>query len=182
MNFLLEGEKSDRLLFRKVLASDFKAWLPFHQDKRSSQFWKGLPQDPLEACQQDLDRTFYRYSQGLGGTNALISKDTGELIGQCGLLVQTVYNLKELEIGYSILPQFQKRGYASEAAKKCKVFAEKNNLAESLISIIQVDNIPSQKVAVSIGMALEKTTIYANNTVHIYRVILNSSNVKNHSL
>jgi len=62
------------------------------------------------------------------------------------------------------------KGYATEAAKKCKEFAFENNLAESLISIIHVDNIPSQKVALNNGMFLDKTTIYRDNQVHIFRI------------
>ncbi|CAM4406534.1 GNAT family N-acetyltransferase [Zobellia roscoffensis] len=172
MDLLLEGEKTERLLFRKVLPSDFDTWLPFHKDKRSSEFWKGLPSDPKIACQQQFDRIFERYENGLGGMNALILKSTGDLIGLCGLLKQNVDNIEELEIGYSILPKYWKQGYASEAAKKCKMHARNNRLAPSLISIIHIDNIPSQRVAMNNGMHLEKTTTYHNNPVYIFRVLL----------
>ena len=94
---------------------------------------------------------------------------TNEFIGQCGLLVQTVDGIKELEIGYSILPQFWKQGYATEAAKKCSIFAKENDFVQSLISIIHIDNLPSQKVALKNGMHLDKTTVYDNNPVHIFR-------------
>jgi ribosomal-protein-alanine N-acetyltransferase len=106
----------------------------------------------------------------LGGMNALISKASGELIGICGLLVQTVDDIQELEIGYSVLPKFWLKGYAFEAAQKCKEHAFENNFSDSLISIIHVDNIPSQKVARKNGMHLDKTTAYKDNPVHIFRV------------
>ncbi|NNE78291.1 MAG: GNAT family N-acetyltransferase, partial [Pricia sp.] len=169
MDLLMAGEETERLKFRKLLPSDFDLWLPFHQDPRSTQYWAGLPKDPLTACQQLFDSIFYRYKNNLGGMNALISKQNGKLIGQCGLLIQKVDDNKELEIGYSILPQFWQKGYASEAAKKCKVFAQKNQLGKSVISIIQIDNLPSQKVALHIGMSLDKTTVFKDNQVHIFR-------------
>ncbi|CAM3547443.1 GNAT family N-acetyltransferase [Zobellia roscoffensis] len=172
MDLLLEGEKTERLLFRKVLPSDFDTWLPFHEDKRSSEFWKGLPSDPKIACRQQFNRIFERYENDLGTMNALILKSTGDLIGLCGLLKQNVDNIEELEIGYSILPKYWKQGYASEAAKKCKMHARNNRLAPSLISIIHIDNIPSQRVAMNNGMHLEKTTTYHNNPVYIFRVLL----------
>lgn len=90
MNLLLEGEETERLLFRKLSPSDFDTWLPFHQDPRSSQYWEGLPEDPIIACQEQFARVFERYEKDLGGMNALILKSTGSLIGVCGLLVQTV--------------------------------------------------------------------------------------------
>jgi len=48
VNLLLEGEKSERLSFRKITPSDFDSWLPFHQDPRSTQYWEGVKEAPLE--------------------------------------------------------------------------------------------------------------------------------------
>ena len=141
-----------------------------YHNPASTQFWEGLPKNPIVACQQQFDRTFERYDNDLGGMNALISKETHQLIGLCGLLVQSVDDAQELEIGYSVLPKYWRKGFAFEAAKKCKNFAKKNRLAKSLISIIHIDNIPSQKVALKNGMFLDKTTIYKANPVDIYRI------------
>ncbi|MBO0343536.1 GNAT family N-acetyltransferase [Flagellimonas profundi] len=168
--YLLENQVSNRLIFRKLEESDFEDWLPFYHNPKSTQYWQGLPTNPVEACRTQFDRVFERYDNDLGGMNALILKESRELVGICGLLVQTVDNVKELEIGYSVLPNFWLQGFAFEAAKKCKEFAFENNLADSLISIIHVDNLPSQKVALKNGMLLDKTTTYKNNPVHIFRV------------
>lgn len=169
MHLLLENQETERLLFRKLKASDFDTWLPFHQDPRSSQYWKGLPSDPKQACKEQFERVFERYDQNLGGMNVLIQKKNGAMIGLCGLLIQTVDKMQELEIGYSILPAYWQNGFASEAALKCKTHTFRNHLADSLISIIHIDNIPSQKVALKIGMLQDKTTVYNANPVHIFR-------------
>ncbi len=170
MDYLLTGEESERILYRKLDPTDFELWLPFFLDPASTGHWKGEPVSPEEACQKWFDKAFYRYKNKLGGMNALINKVTGEFIGQCGLLIQTVDNIQELEIGYSLLPEFRNKGFATEAAKTCKAYAFKNRLSDSLISIIHIDNIASQKVATNNGMTLEKTTTYNNNPVHIFRV------------
>ena len=109
---LLENESSKRLNFRKVTQEDFEDWLPFYHNPMSTQFWDGLPKDPLVACNQQFERIFERYKQGLGGMNALISKESSVLIGMCGLLVQEVDGIQELEIGYSILPSYWRNGFA----------------------------------------------------------------------
>ena len=88
--------------------------------------------------------------------NVLIDKKTNLIVGQCGLLVQTIENIERLEIGYSILPKFWNQGFASESAKKCKNYAFKNEFANSLISMIHVDNLSSEKVALKNGMTFEK--------------------------
>ena len=169
-SFLLEDETSNRLIYRKVKKSDFLDWLPFYHDPKSTKYWEGLPKDPEIACQEQFDRIFDRYEQNLGGMNALINKDTHKLVGICGLLVQTVDGITELEIGYSILSEYRLKGYAFEAAQKCKVYAFETKLASTLISIIHTANTPSQKVALKNGMYLDKTTTYKNNPVHIFRV------------
>lgn len=170
MKYLLAGEESNRLLFRALVASDYLAWLPFHEEPLSSQFWEGLPSDPETPCQQQFDSIFERYNYNMGGMNALICKETNRLVGLCGLLVQIVDGIKELEIGYSILPEHWGIGYATEAAKKCKEVAFYNMWASHLIAIIHVDNLPSKKVAVKTGMHLNRTTTYKNNPVDIYRI------------
>ncbi len=102
--------------------------------------------------------------------NALIGKSSGKLIGHCGLLVQTVDEAQELEIGYSLLPAFWNKGYAYEAASKCRTFAFENNFSDSLISIISLLNLNSQRVAVKNGMFIEKETVFHGNRVYIFRV------------
>lgn len=169
---LLTGQETERLLFRKLTPADFNLWLPFYHEPKSTQYWEGLPQDPITACQEQFDRVFERYQNNLGGMNALIHKETKALIGLCGLLVQEVDGQSELEIGYAVLPQYWQQGYAYEAAHKCKCFAQENKLAKSLISIIHIDNTPSKKVALKNGMQLEKTTQYKNNPVAIFRIHL----------
>ncbi|TLF45602.1 GNAT family N-acetyltransferase [Maribacter aurantiacus] len=172
MNYSMEGAETERLLFRKLSRDDFDAWLPFHEDPRSSKFWSGIPQNPVAACSQQFDRVFERYEKGLGGMFALIDKTSDELIGLCGLLIQVVDGQEELEIGYSVLPTHWGKGFASEAAQKCKETAFKNGWANRLISIIHIDNEPSKKVALKNGMHLEKRTVYKNNPVYIFRIDL----------
>ena len=172
MKYLLEGEESERLLYRKLVESDFEAWLPFHQDPSSMQYWSGPVEEPEVACRKWFNKVFYRYDNNLGGHNVLIEKESGRLVGMCGLLIQTVDDLEELEIGYSLVPEFRKMGFASEAAIKCREYAAQHGLRESIISIIHEDNIPSKKVALKNGMHLDKTTTFKGIPVEIYRVNL----------
>jgi len=169
-NFLLFNKESDRLFFREVIPSDFQDWLPFHEDPLSNQFWSGLPKDPILACEEQFSKIKEPYSEGSGGINALVSMKTNKLIELAGLLVQTVNSKEELEISYSILPEYWRQGFAFEAIEKCKSIAFENQWAESLISIIQIDNIPSQKTALKNGMSIDYETTYKDNPVYIFRI------------
>jgi [ribosomal protein S5]-alanine N-acetyltransferase len=170
MNYLLHGQQTSRLNFRSVLESDYNVWLKFFQDPNTSLHWVEEKESAEDACKNWYQKQFWRYANNMGGMNALIEKTSGLLVGHCGLLVQTVDGTTELEIGYSLLPEFWGKGYALEAATKCKNYAFENGLTESLISIISLTNTPSQKVALNNGMTIEKETTYKGNQVFIFRI------------
>lgn len=171
MSYLLHNHQSPRLLFREISLTDFDSWLPFFEDPETSKHWVEEKESPTVACEKWYARQHDRYQNNLGGMNALIEKSSGLLVGHAGLLVQTVDNIQELEIGYSLLPKFWGKGYAIEAAQKCKEHAFENNLANSLISIISLSNLPSQNVAIKNGMTIDKQTMYKGNEVYIFRVV-----------
>lgn len=170
MKYLLEGQKTERLNFRKINDSDFNAWVKFFEDPNTSLHWVEEKETPVTACEKWYQKQKWRYENDKGGMNALIEKSSGRLVGHCGLLVQTVDGAPELEIGYSLLPEFWNKGYAFEAAERCKKYAFQNDYSDSLISIISLANLPSQKVALKNGMTIEKETIYHENRVYIFRV------------
>ena len=171
VSLLLDDQESKRLRFRKILKSDFKTWIEFFKDARTSVHWTEVRGTPHEKTQKWYSKQFNRYENNLGGMNALIEKTSGNLIGPCGLLMQTVNDAEELEIGYSLLPVYWNKGYATEAAQKCRDYAFENNLSEELISIISVTNFSSMRVAIKNGMRLDSQTIYKQNQVNIFRIL-----------
>lgn len=172
MNFLLTGEESQRLRFRLLKESDFNSWIPLFF-KQEAALYLGLDttKSPSELCQHWFDKAFHRYEDNLGGMNVLEDKTTGKMVGQCGLLIQDVIGEEFLEVGYSILPKYWGNGYATEAAIKCKEFAFENNFREELISVVHVENIASQKVALKNGMKIFKESVISKEMpVNIYKI------------
>ncbi len=157
MKYLLTGQETERLKFRLLKPEDFDSWMALFKAKNIAEY---LDLDPKlsesELCKIWFDKAFHRYENDLGGMNVLIDKKTNRLVGQSGLLIQTIENIERMEIGYSILPEFWKQGFAFESATKCKNYAFENNFANSLISMIHVDNLSSEKVALKNGMTFEK--------------------------
>ena len=80
------------------------------------------------------------------------------------------YRVEELEIGYSLMPKHRGKGFATEAAIKCKLFAFESTSYSSLISTVHIENEASSRVAIANGMTLEKTTLSEGDQVNIYRV------------
>lgn len=171
MKYLLEEQTTGRLLFRRLNPADYDAWLPFCADPDAVRFIGLDPAEtPEERCRGWFDRLEARYREDRGGMNALIERTTGDFVGQAGLLIQEVDGLTELEVSYSLLPRFRGRGYASEAARRCRDYAFEQDFAESLISIIHVENAPSAAVARGNGMRKMQRTVFKGFPVDIYRI------------
>lgn len=171
LRLLLFGEETERLYFREVLESDFEEWLLFCEFKDSLKYiWPENKLTGKELCRAWMDRIFMRYSENLGGMNALIDKENGQMVGQCGLLIQDIEGVRELEVGYSLMPGFRGKGYAYEAARKCRDYAFENDLTDSVISTIHVDNAASARVALKNGMKIEKTIIWNQLPVDIFKI------------
>lgn len=166
---LLDGLQSDRLQYRSLREDDFEALMPFFESEEAMQFFfPNLP--PEKFCRYWINKQLDRYDKYNLGLCALIDIKSKKLIGQCGLLNQELDKIEELEIGYSLLPAYWGKGYATESSNTMKEFAFNNNLVDSLISIIHINNINSQKVAVRNGMEIYKTTKHHDLNVHIYRI------------
>jgi RimJ/RimL family protein N-acetyltransferase len=157
MKYVLDGEETQRLKFRLLNDQDFEEWIDLFKEENVASFL-GLPTElsPKELCQKWFDKVNHRYENNLGGMNVLVDKTTNKMVGQCGLLIQTVQGKTRMEVGYSILPKYWKMGYASEASQKCKNYGFENDLTDSLISVVEVRNIGSEMVALKNGMKLEK--------------------------
>lgn len=170
MKYLLAGQETDRLQFRKVNKKDFDVWLEFFKNPLTSLYWNSPDNAPGETCEAWYQKQANRYQNNLGGMNAIIEKKSGNLVGHGGLLIQTVDKVDQLEIAYSLLPKFWSRGYATEAAMHFRDYAFENDFSESLISIISLTNKPSEKVALKNGMKLHHSTTYKGNEVNIFKI------------
>ncbi|QSX07002.1 GNAT family N-acetyltransferase [Sedimentibacter sp. zth1] len=62
---------------------------------------------------------------------------------------------KSWEVGYSILPQFQKKGYGAESLKLLLKFAFEELKAHKVVGMCNIENIGSGKMMSKCGMRLE---------------------------
>lgn len=146
MNYLVDGQDTDRLFFRQVLNSDFDDWLEFFKDPATAQHWKSEKESLFKECERWYTDQFYRYANRKGATNALIEKASDTLIGHCGLLVQVVDGIMELEVAYSLLPTFWGKGFAIEAAQRCKLWAFAHRYYQPKKPVISVIHIQWKQV------------------------------------
>ena len=146
--------ETDRLLLREMTRDDYPALCAILQDPAVMYAYNGAFSD--EVAHAWLDRLLARY-EAYGhrfGLWAVVLKETGEMIGQCGLTVQDWKDRQVLEIGYLFRRSAWHRGYATEAAAACKAYAFADLEADEVCSIIRDTNIASRNVALRNGMTV----------------------------
>lgn len=163
----LHGE---RLSTRFLNMGDVKVWANFLANKECIEFFPDAKfKTPEDRAVFWIEKQLTRYKENKFGLQALLDRNTGEFIGQCGLLLQEVDGKQELEVGYHILREHWGKGYAIEAAKLFKVYGFKNKQSDSIVSIIHHQNTRSQNVAIKNGMQKEKQTTWMNLNVFVFR-------------
>jgi RimJ/RimL family protein N-acetyltransferase len=91
---------------------------------------------------------------------AMLLKNTGDLIGDCGCILQDVEGTNHIEVGYHVRRDLWGKGYATEAAKACMEHAFKILGASRVISMIRPENSQSRRVAEKNGMTCEKVVFW----------------------
>ena len=142
--------ETKRLILREMIQADFSALCKILQDDDVMYAYEGVFSD--DEVQRWLDRQIERYKELGFGLWAVVLKETGIMIGQCGLSMQDFNSNKVLEVGYLFQKDYWHHGYASEAAITCKEYAFDKLNAKEVFSIIRDTNIPSQNVAMRNGM------------------------------
>lgn len=144
--------ETERVFLRELTQEDFAALCQILQDEETMYAYEGAFSDG--EVQEWLDRQLARYGKYGFGLWAVISKESGELIGQCGLTMQPWKDGEVLEIGYLLRRDCWHRGYATEAARACKRYAFEVLHADEVCSIIRDTNTASQNVALRNGMTV----------------------------
>jgi len=154
MKTILETE---RLALREIQQSDFPALCAILQDAEVMYaYGRGFDDAETRAW---LDKQLQRYRETGVGLWAAILKESGEMIGLCGPIVQDCDGEQVLEIGYFLRKSHWHRGYAIEAAAACKRYAFDVLGAGEVCSIIREDNLASQSVAKRNGMTVRKKIV-----------------------
>ena len=166
---LLDNLTTASLRFRPLTLADKPRLMAFFEDPVANEFL--FVNTELSAHTDTwLRRQFHRYQNDLGGLAAIELLDTGEFIGQCGLLHQWVDGIPKWEVGYHFFREHWGKGHATEAAQACRDFCFENEMAETLISLIHPDNVRSQAVAKRNGMTEWKRTTWREHPVVVYRI------------
>ncbi len=95
------------------------------------------------------------------GNYVLVRKEDGAKMGTCGLFKRE--GLDGVDIGFAMLPEFEGKGYSSEAAIKLKQLAKTEFHLERLNGITLPENTSSRKLLEKLGLKLSGTIRLPND-------------------
>ena len=158
--------ETQRLFLREMCMNDYAALYAVLGDADNMRHYPySFDQARVRAW---IERNMNRYRENGFGLWAVCLRDTGELIGDCGLTLQSIDGETLPEIGYHIRRDCQRRGYAREAALAVRNWAFQNTDYPALYSYCKFSNAASIKTAESIGMRFDREYPDADNgTTHV---------------
>ncbi|QIK62135.1 GNAT family N-acetyltransferase [Leucobacter viscericola] len=144
--------ETPRLILREMTPGDRPQLSAILQDEETMVAYEGAFDDAMVDAW--LERMMTRYREDGFGLWAVVLRDTGEMIGQCGLTVQHILDEDVVEVGYLFNRAFWHRGFALEAAAACRDYAFESLKVDRLYAQIRDTNTASMNVAIRLGMTV----------------------------
>ena len=155
--------ETPRLLLRNYSLSDFDALYEIMSDPETMQHYPA----PFDADRTrnwitwNLDN-YEKYGFGLW---AVVLKETGEFIGDCGITLQNIDGEILPEIGYHIHKKYWRRGFGKEAARAVRDWGFRNTEYNIFYSYMKYTNVGSYSTALANGMKKVKEYPDPKNTI-----------------
>ena len=161
--------KTERLLIREMTKQDYEALYKVLADSDIMQHYPYTFDE--KRVRGWIEKNRERYQIFGFGLWAVCLKETGEMIGDCGLTMQNINGMIKPEIGYHINKRFQRRGYAKEAARACRDWAFENTPFNFLYSYMKKTNVASIATAMANGMSkVDEYTDEENELTVVYAI------------
>lgn len=128
-------------------------WLKFIGDRNVT---------TIEKAREYITNKIVPQLERLGYSNyTLVRKADNVKIGTCGLYDRE--GLEGVDIGFAFLPEYEKQGYAYEAASRLKEAAIHEFGLTEISAITTKENISSQRLLQKLGLILTGTTKLPNS-------------------
>lgn len=148
MTTILETE---RLLVRTWTPGDAEEGFRIWSDAEVMRYvGTGQPNATIEETRAWIGRMAAHHELHGFGFWAVVEKDSGQLVGSCGMGYQRDGGLP-IEFGYTLARSRWGRGYATEAASACLRYAFERLGFTELVASVDALNVASQRVLEKIG-------------------------------
>ena len=160
--------ETKRLILREMNFDDFESLKTIISDPINMKYYEQPYDDDGVTRWINWNLTNYKtYGFGLW---ACILKETGEMIGDCGVTMQFINKKIRPEIGYHFHINHHNKGFATEAAIAVKEYIFNNTTFKELYTYTTKENLPSRRVAEKNGMTLVEEYVDGNENLVVYMI------------
>lgn len=145
---------TERLSLRPYRKDDLDQALSFLGDPKTMSFYP-CPFSKEKVIEM-IERNMRTWRDMGFGLMTVFETGSGEIVGNCGITIQSIDGKDEHEVGYRFHRRVWGRGYASEAAIAIVRYGFKTLGLAKLSSHMPSDHLQSRRVAEKIGMVFEK--------------------------
>lgn len=142
--------ETKRLILREYTLDDFDALYEVVSDSETMQHYPA-PFDK-ERTKDWIIWNIENYKKYGFGLWAIVLKETGKFIGDCGISIQNIDGEMLPEIGYHINKRYWHNGLGKEAARAVRDWLFEHTNYNIVYSYMKYTNIASYKVAIANGM------------------------------
>jgi len=149
--------ETKRLILRYQQASDVVFLVDLWADPEVTRYMGGpRDRDWLQSGFEETAQDPYAERYDLW---SVIEKETGQVVGHCGLLDKEVEGRTEIELIYVLASSAWGKGYATEMGQALKRYAFEEMGIGRLIALIELENTASERVALKIGMRFDRKVV-----------------------
>lgn len=146
--------ETERLSFRELVLSDEADLARVLSDPASmAHYPKPFTDVEVRAW---IKRNIDRYARDGFGLWAVIRKSDGAFLGDCGITMQNIDGEILPEVGFHVIGEYRRQGYASEAAIASIRYARERYGLGTIWSYCSSGNLASQGVMRNVGMTFAK--------------------------
>ncbi len=153
--------ETPRLVLRKMTMDDFQSLKAIISDAETMSFY-AKPFDDA-GVKRWIDWNVHNYADFGFGLFAIVWKETGAFIGDCGITIQNIHGHYRPEIGYHVNKRYWRQGIAKEACQAIRDWAFNNTPFNTIYSYMNAENVASEKTALSNGMVLVDDYVDTDN-------------------
>lgn len=159
--------ETERLIIRRFTPKDLDKLIELRSDDDVIKYLGGRRLQNPEAIAKRLAFYIDCYRRFGYGMCAMIWKETGEMIGWCGL--QPLEDSGETEVGYGMIKEFWGRGIGCEAARAWLEYGFQTANLERIVAVAAPENTGSRRIMEKLGMRREKTETHYGIECVFYR-------------
>ncbi len=159
--------ETERLRMRELTLSDTADVREMLTDEEARRIFARVVHMP-DYAERWVARNRRRYREDGHGLWALETRAEGAFAGDCGITCQQVGDQRLLEVGYHLTLAARGKGYATEAASACLRYAFERLGTSRVVSIVDVENPASGKVAERIHARREEGLERFGRPIYLY--------------